>query len=87
MFWDVMLGIVTELYQLLEEHAGSILGVEQAVVCGRMCSVFFYFFVSCSFLNTSLLHLKVFVSLLSSPTPALQFLPMLCLHQHPQCPF
>jgi len=36
-----------------------------------MCSVFFYFFVSFSFLNTSLPHLKVFVSLLyfSSPNP------------------
>lgn len=37
----------------------------------RMCSVFLYFFLSFSFLNTSLLHLKVFVSLLyfSSPQP------------------
>lgn len=67
MFWDVTLGIVTELYQ----HAGSILEVEQASVWERTSSVFFYFFVSCSFLNTFLLHLKVFVSLLyfSSPHP------------------
>lgn len=29
MFWDVTLGIVTEIFQLLEELAGSIFSVEQ----------------------------------------------------------
>lgn len=69
MFWDVILGIVTELYQLFEEHAGSILRVEQSSVWGRMSNMFFCFFVSCSLLNTSLLHLKVFVPLLFFPPP------------------